>query len=75
MRLTNLIFAIGVTASVAYVISLLFRMMHWPFGREIGYVAYALIVVGLILYVIDWYKYRRKHPSQQKQDEDDWDDV
>lgn len=75
MRLTNLIFGIGVAAIGVYALSLLFQVMHWPFASTIRYGAYGLIVVGLILYGIDWYKYRRKSPSQRQQDEDDWHDV
>lgn len=75
MRLTNLIFGIGVAAIGVYALSLLFQMMFLPYYRIIRYGAFGLIVVGLVLYGIDWYKYRRKSPSQRQQDEDDWDDV
>lgn len=76
MRLTNLIFVFGILASIAYVGSLLFRLMHWPYHGVMRYSAYGLIVIGLVLYGIDWYKYRRKAPRAKSFDIDDehWED-
>ncbi len=76
MRLTNLIFVFGIIASITYVASLLFRVMHWPFQAPLRYSAYGLIVIGLVLYGIDWYKYRRKAPRAKSFDVDDehWED-
>jgi EamA domain-containing membrane protein RarD len=72
MRLTNLILVIGILAIVTYATSLLFAVMHWPWKGELKYASFALIVLGLVLYGIDWYQHRRKAPVR-KQDEDDWD--
>jgi undecaprenyl pyrophosphate phosphatase UppP len=72
MRLTNLILLIGILAIVTYAISLLFAVMHWPGRAETKYTSLALIILGLILYAIDWNKHRRKKPAS-KQDEDEWD--
>jgi hypothetical protein len=75
MRFTNFIFIVGIVASVVYVLSLLFQVMHWPFFREIRYASLGLMALGLILYGIDWYQHRRKRPSSKSLEEDDeWED-
>lgn len=70
MRLTNFIMIFGIIAIVLYAASLLFRLMHWPGNTELRYASFVFIILGLILYGIDWFATREKRQQQRKDDDD-----